>query len=30
MESFSARKFPTFASREEALDWIVADQAAAS
>jgi hypothetical protein len=30
MESFSARKFPTFPSREAALDWLVAEQAAAS
>jgi hypothetical protein len=30
MESFSARKFPRFSSREEALDWVVAEQAAAS
>ena len=30
MESFSARKFPTFPSREQALDWVVAEHAAAS
>jgi len=30
MESFSARKFPTFSSREEALDWVIAEKAAVS
>jgi dihydroxyacetone kinase DhaKLM complex PTS-EIIA-like component DhaM len=30
MESFSARKFLAFSTREEALDWLVSEQAAAS
>ena len=30
MESFSARKFLAFSTREEALDWLVSEHAAAS
>ena len=30
LESFSARKFPAFSTRQEALEWLVSEQAAAS